>query len=50
MMTTCSVWIGKKYIGGCNDGPESWMGTIPNIKNGNVRSWVKDLDTERVKQ
>jgi glutaredoxin len=42
-----SVWIGEKYIGGCNDGPESWMGTIPNIRKGKVQRWVKDLEKAR---
>ena len=23
------VFVGDKWIGGCNDGPEAWMGTIP---------------------
>ena len=36
-----SVWIGNKYIGGCNDGAESWMGTIPNIQNGNIKKWIE---------
>jgi glutaredoxin len=42
-----SVWIGDKYIGGCNDGPEKWMGTIPNIGNGNVKKWMQELERER---
>ena len=37
-----SVWVGDKYIGGCNDGPESWMGTIPNLNNGNIAKWLAD--------
>ena len=41
------VFIGDKYIGGCNDGPESWMGTIPNLRKGKVQRWVKDLEKER---
>lgn len=29
-----SIWIKGKFVGGCNDGPESWMG-IRKIINGN---------------
>ena len=42
-----SVWIGDKYIGGCNDGPESWMGTLPNLTNGKLHGWLKALEKER---
>ena len=42
-----SVWIGDKYIGGCNDGPERWMGTIPNLTNGKLQGWLKALEKER---
>jgi glutaredoxin 3 len=42
-----SVWIGDKYIGGCNDGPEAWMGTMPNLQNGNISKWIKELEEER---
>jgi glutaredoxin len=42
-----SVWIGDKYIGGCNDGPESWMGCLPNLRNGKIQQWIKSLDEAR---
>jgi glutaredoxin 3 len=29
-----SVWVGDKFIGGCNDGPQEWMGALPNLRNG----------------
>jgi glutaredoxin-related protein len=29
-----SVWVNGKFVGGCNDGPESWMG-IKKIINNN---------------
>mmetsp|Transcript_23196 Transcript_23196/g.37076 ORF Transcript_23196/g.37076 Transcript_23196/m.37076 type:complete len:102 (+) Transcript_23196:98-403(+) len=29
-----SVWIKGTYVGGCNDGTESWMGVLPMLKNG----------------
>ena len=24
------------HIGGCNDGPQAWMGIVPNIDNGKI--------------
>jgi glutaredoxin len=45
--TVPSVWIGDKYIGGCNDGPEAWMGMIPNLRNGNIQQWVHELEVFR---
>ena len=29
-----SVWVKGKYIGGCNDGPEPWMGVKKLLANG----------------
>eukprot|EP00940_MAST-03C_sp_MAST-3C-sp2_P003516 g3516.t1 len=31
-----SAWVRGKYIGGCNDGPEEWMGVIPCIQTGRL--------------
>lgn len=28
-----SIWIKGKYVGGCNDGPEPWMGISKIIRN-----------------
>lgn len=42
-----SVWVGDKYVGGCNDGPESWMGVVPNLKNGKLQHWIKELAKKR---
>jgi ASC-1-like (ASCH) protein/glutaredoxin len=42
-----SVWIGDKYIGACNDGPERWMGTLPNLAKGKVQGWIKAVEKER---
>jgi hypothetical protein len=42
-----SVWIGDKYIGGCNDGPKSWMGCLPNLRKGKVQQWIKALEKSR---
>jgi glutaredoxin len=31
-----STWFGEQFLGGCNDGPEAWMGLIKLIKNGQL--------------
>lgn len=31
-----NVWIKGKFVGGCNDGPESWMGVTKMLKNGKL--------------
>mmetsp|Transcript_145806 Transcript_145806/g.254384 ORF Transcript_145806/g.254384 Transcript_145806/m.254384 type:complete len:195 (-) Transcript_145806:66-650(-) len=36
-----SVWIKGTYVGGCNDGPEKWMGTLPMLKSGNFQAMIK---------
>ena len=32
-----SGWVMGKYIGGCNDGPEGWMGIIPMLRSGKLK-------------
>ena len=44
MSSVPSVWIGGRYIGGCNDGRESWMGTLPNLQNGNINKWLAEFE------
>jgi hypothetical protein len=36
-----SIWIKGVYIGGCNDGPMSWMGLMPLRANGNLQKLLK---------
>jgi glutaredoxin len=31
-----SIWVKGKYVGGCNDGPESWMGIKKILANGKL--------------
>jgi glutaredoxin 3 len=31
-----SVWVKGKFVGGCNDGPESWMGIKKLIANNKL--------------
>lgn len=31
-----SIWVKGKYVGGCNDGPEGWMGIKKIIKNNKL--------------
>ncbi len=32
-----STWVKGKYVGGCNDGPEDWMGVVPMLKSGKLK-------------
>jgi len=32
-----SGWVKGTYIGGCNDGPEAWMGILPCIHSGKIQ-------------
>jgi glutaredoxin 3 len=36
-----SIWLGGKFVGGCNDGPESWMGIKKIIREKKVDSFFK---------
>ena len=31
-----SIWIKGKYVGGCNDGPENWMGITKILRNNKM--------------
>jgi glutaredoxin 3 len=31
-----SAWVKGTYIGGCNDGPEDWMGVVPMVRSGKL--------------
>ena len=35
-----SVWVKGTYIGGCNDGPEDWMGLTPNLRSGKLEEML----------
>merc|ERR1719247_3475054 len=35
-----SVWIKVTYVGGCNDGTESWHGVKPMLKNGKFQEML----------
>jgi glutaredoxin-related protein len=37
MMSIPNIWVKGKFIGGCNDGPESWMGLTTLINNGELK-------------
>ncbi|KAK3282340.1 hypothetical protein CYMTET_9898 [Cymbomonas tetramitiformis] len=34
------VFVKGKFIGGCNDGPEEWMGTMPLLKSGKLAAML----------
>jgi glutaredoxin 3 len=40
-----SIWVKGIYIGGCNDGPEDWMGLAKCLKSGR---FDEILDSESV--
>merc|ERR1712032_855887 len=31
-----AVFVNGKFVGGCNDGPESWMGAMPLLNSGEL--------------
>lgn len=33
-------WAAGKFIGGCSDGPEPWMGFLPLIANGKLKEMI----------
>ena len=35
-----SGWVKGAYIGGCNDGPEPWMGIVPCINSGKIKEMM----------
>ena len=34
------VFVHGKYVGGCNDGPEAWMGVMPLLRSGKFQEMV----------
>lgn len=39
--TVPSVWLKGKYVGGCNDGPQSWMGISKILRQGKINDFLK---------
>ena len=35
-----SIWVKGKFVGGCNDGPEAWMGIKKMIKSGKLNEML----------
>eukprot|EP01036_Dinobryon_divergens_P022733 gene22732-31019_t len=35
-----NIWVKGKYVGGCNDGPEPWMGIKKILKNNGLESLI----------
>jgi len=35
-----NIWIKGKYVGGCNDGPEPWMGINKILKGNKMASFL----------
>lgn len=36
-----SIWVKGKFVGGCNDGPEPWMGIRKLINNGKLTEMLQ---------
>lgn len=36
-----SAWVKGTYVGGCNDGTESWHGVLPMLKSGKFAEMLK---------
>ena len=36
-----SIWIKGKFVGGCNDGPEAWMGISKILRNYKMDDLLK---------
>ncbi len=36
-----NVWVKGTYVGGCNDGPEEWMGVRKLLETGKLRDMLK---------
>ena len=37
-----SVWVNGEYVGGCNDGNESWHGVLPMLKSGKMQKMLEE--------
>lgn len=36
-----NIWLNGRYVGGCNDGPESWMGIKNIVAAGKLKDYLK---------
>eukprot|EP00596_Hydrurales_sp_CCMP1899_P001367 CAMPEP_0119037042 /NCGR_PEP_ID=MMETSP1177-20130426/5136_1 /TAXON_ID=2985 /ORGANISM="Ochromonas sp, Strain CCMP1899" /LENGTH=101 /DNA_ID=CAMNT_0006997735 /DNA_START=91 /DNA_END=396 /DNA_ORIENTATION=- len=36
-----NCWVKGKFVGGCNDGSEPWMGIVKMLKNGKLDEMLK---------
>ena len=41
MKTVPNIWISGRFIGGCSDGPESWMGLTKISASGKIKELLK---------
>lgn len=39
--TVPSVWLKGKYVGGCNDGPEPWMGIAKILRENRMDEFLR---------
>ncbi len=36
-----NIWLKGKFVGGCNDGPQDWMGIKKIIAAGKLEEYLK---------
>ena len=39
------VFVGSRFVGGCTDGPEPWMGVIPMLKSGELKEMAEQVSS-----
>jgi glutaredoxin 3 len=37
-----NIWVKGTFIGGCNDGPESWMGLMKMVRSGKLQQMLEN--------
>ena len=37
-----AVFVKRKFVGGCNDGPVPWMGILSSLNDGKLAEWLRD--------
>jgi glutaredoxin-related protein len=40
MRSVPAVFVKGKFVGGCNDGPEPWMGALPLLASGKLEEMI----------
>mmetsp|Transcript_1595 Transcript_1595/g.1666 ORF Transcript_1595/g.1666 Transcript_1595/m.1666 type:complete len:81 (+) Transcript_1595:205-447(+) len=43
--TVPNIWVNGTFVGGCNDGPENWMGIKKLINNGDIKKLLNNASS-----